>query len=117
MWARNIEFMLGIWMVLSPFIFAHAEPPAAVVWTDVGTAFAICVVSLVCYYPASRKLHLVNGVIGLAYIVYAFLGPQPPPPYHQNHVIVGLLLMMLCVVPNRASEPARKWREFYDEEP
>jgi peptidoglycan/LPS O-acetylase OafA/YrhL len=113
MWARNIEFMIGIWLALSPFIFAHADPPDAIWWIDFAAAIIVCTTALFAYYPPTRSLHLVNSVAGLALIVYAFFGPVPPPAYHQNHVVVGIILLMFGIIPNHASQPSRAWREFY----
>lgn len=115
MWARNVEFMFGIWLALSPFIFQDADPPAAVYYADFAGAALVCGIAVAAYNRATRKLHLVNGVVGLSLVVYAFLGPLPPPPYHQNHVVLGLLLMMTCIIPNRASEPPVSWKKFYDD--
>lgn len=116
MWARNVEFMLGVWLVLSPFIFHGAEPPDTVMYTDFACGAAVCLIALVAYWPPSRKLHLLNGVIGMGLIAFAFLAGAPPPPYHQNHVVWGLLVLMTCIVPNRVDEPPRRWREYYNEE-
>jgi peptidoglycan/LPS O-acetylase OafA/YrhL len=115
MWARNFEFMLGVWLVFSPFIFQATNPPDAVVVADFACGAVVCIVALVAYWPQTGKLHLLNGVIGAGLVAYAFMAGAPPPPYHQNHVVWGLLVLMICIVPNRADEPPRSWQEFYDE--
>ncbi len=110
MWARNVEFMLGCWLGLSPFIFRVGADMRAVWVIDAIAAAAIALISLASYWPGSRKLHLLNGAIGLLLALFAFAQPLPATPAHQNYVVLGLLLALFSIVPNEASRPPEKWR-------
>lgn len=64
--------------------------------------------------PQKRELPKFPRALALWIIGVAFAAPNPPPPaMYQNFVVVGLLLLMIAVLPSRASEPPRGWREFY----
>jgi hypothetical protein len=39
--------------------------------------------------------------------------PYPTPVALQNDLMLGLLLLMFAIVPNEASLPPEKWRDFW----
>jgi hypothetical protein len=109
MWARWIELGLGIWLLLCPWILpSHAG----------GERFAILglltiVASIVSVFRPGGWIHWIVPAAGVALITISVLtAPHPLPPLLQNNVIVGLTLLMLGVVPDRAFEPPRRWREL-----
>jgi hypothetical protein len=111
MWARVIELMLGVWLVLSPFIFRRT-PAAAEFWsTDVTTGSAVILLSLLSFWNPMRRSHLATGVLAVWLVIWAwFAAARPGPPAAQNEIVVGLLLLMLALVPNEASLPPESWR-------
>lgn len=115
MWARVVEVMLAVWLVISPFVF-RLENNETFLWTNAFAAGAlIAVVSLVSFWPKAEKLHLLNLASGAWLIAVAFAWKdQPPPPAVQNYTVLGLLLMMFAVIPSRSQLPPRPWREFYE---
>lgn len=109
MWARMLEVVLGVWLILGPFIFA-GEPPLA--WPRVG-GLTVLTFTLLSFYAKLEKIHLANAAVAVGLLGLALLHPtSPPPPAVQNQVVVGLLLLMLAVIPSHASRPPREWREF-----
>jgi hypothetical protein len=77
-------------------------------------AALIALFGLLSFRPALEKAHLFSNAVALWIIGVAFAVPDPPPPaIYQNFVIVGLLLLLIVVLPSRASEPPRGWREFH----
>lgn len=109
MWARIVEFMLGCWVAIGPFIFQHAD--GSFFWaTDFLFAAAICSLALVSYWHPMRHAHLGIGLVAGAMIAVGRLaGDAPPGPAHQSYIVVGLLLLMFCIVPNQASQPPLTW--------
>jgi hypothetical protein len=111
MWARVIELMLGIWLVLSPFIFRGTAAVADFWSTDVSTGSAVILLSLLSFWRPLRRSHFATGVIALWLVIWAwFAAARPGPPAAQNEIVIGLLLVMLAVVPNEASLPPQSWR-------
>lgn len=115
MWARLFEFMLALWLSVSPFIFRHG-PDETFLWAnDLTCATIIAVLSLSSFKPRIEKIHLVNIAVGFWLIgVGAFRAEPPPPPAMQNQVVVGLLLLMFAVIPSRSDDPPRAWQQFYE---
>ena len=111
MWARHFEIALGLWLAASVFILAVPNEELAIWIIDLCAAALIVGLSLACHWKPLRRAHLGVLVIALALILFAFVQPRPLPRWQQNHLLVGLMLAMFAVVPSRASEPPRPWRE------
>ena len=114
MWARIVEFMLGVWLLLSPLIFESGADSTRLL-IACGVSFVLIVlVSLLSYLEKFNQLHFLTSVVGIGLLLSAFLYDySPPPPAYQNFVVVGLLLLMFGVLPNRLQKPPKEWREFY----
>lgn len=112
MWSRVVEFMLGCWLAVSPFVFTPGEQgpeSPLVIWL---CSLLVIGFGLASYWHPLRHLHLANAVVALAMIGYGrFAAPAPVPPALQNLILTGLLLLMFALVPNRASQPPRCWYE------
>jgi hypothetical protein len=111
MWARVVEVMLGVWLLLSPFIFRDT-PAIGNYWsTDVTTGTAVILLSFLSFWRPLRSSHLATAVLAAWLILWAwFSAARPGPPAAQNEIIIGLLLLMLALVPNEASLPPEPWR-------
>ena len=116
MWARVVEFMLGCWMAISPFIFAYPSK-AALFWaTDFGCSVAIAFFAFISFYAPLRKMHLCNLFIGFYLIALGFILTESP--LHnalQNYVVLGIILLMLAIIPTDASQQPKPWLDFYKE--
>jgi hypothetical protein len=105
MWARVIELMLGLWLVISPFIFAHAAATHHVICGTAVVTFA-----LLSFRYSFRYAHLGIGLVALWLIAAGYVTGHPAPPSSQNYILVGLLLLMFAIIPNEANLPPRAWR-------
>ena len=112
MWARVVEVMLGCWLALSPFIFAHAANETALWGNDLFSAAAIIALALCSFWRPWQYAHLGIFGVGLWLVMSGYFAPTPPPPASQNHVVIGLLLLMFAIIPNDASCPPDSWRDF-----
>jgi hypothetical protein len=112
MWARVVEVMLGGWLALSPFIFAHAADQPMLWWNDLVSAVVIIILAVCSFWRPLRHAHLGILGVGVWLIGYGYLAPLPPPPASQNHVVLGVLLLMFAIIPNDASRPPASWRDL-----
>lgn len=112
MWARVIEFMLGCWLALSPFIFGHSADVKHLWWNDLGCAVAVSALALISFWRPLRYAHLAQIIVGVWLIGFGYImSSHPVSPALQNNVTVGWLLLMFAIIPNRASLPSEGWRE------
>lgn len=113
MWARVVEVMLGCWLAISPFIFNHPVEKSAWWMNDLSCGFAVNVLALLSSWHPMRYAHLALVLVALWLIGFGYLAaPYPTPPALQNDLILGLLVLMFAIIPNDASHPPQKWRDF-----
>jgi len=104
---------LAVWLLTSCFIFEPTGVENPLFFSFIVAAALILAVAVFSYHPVSRKTHLLQAAFGVSLAALAFLHETtPPPPVYQNSAVVGLFLMMFAIVPNRNTEPPRKWSEL-----
>lgn len=114
MWARVVEIMTAVWLMLSPFVF-HATDSSIILWIDLGAALLIAFLSGISYWPPLRYAHWMILLVAIALVLVGrFMTPPPASPAQQNHIFVGLFLLMIAIVPNEASQPPVAWRKSTD---
>ena len=112
MWSRVVEFMLGCWLAISPFVFRHPGDNVMLWATDWIAASLVISFALLSYWPPLSKIHLATAVVSLALIAIGrFSSWEHPPAGAQNQIVVGLLLLMFALVPSQATRPPVGWRE------
>jgi hypothetical protein len=118
MWARVVEFMLGCWLAISPFIFRHPADDRTLWVTDWVSAGLVILFALLSYWPPLKSIHLATLLVALVLVVVGRLSSwEHPPPGAQNQIVVGLLLLMFALVPSHASHPPPAWDEPRDDAP
>jgi hypothetical protein len=111
-WPRVLEFILGVWLVVSPFIFRHPADERALWTNDFAAGTAISILALLSYWQPFRHVRL--AIIGVAGWLLWFgyqAGSQANLPAYQNHIVLGLLLLMLAILPNNINAPPKPWQE------
>ena len=112
MWSRVVEVMLGCWLLMSPFLFAHPADSTALWVNDLACGTAVMLFGLFSYWHPTRHAHLLSMVVAGWLIAFAYWhGFGRATAAAQNHLILGLLLLMFAVIPNDASRPAADWVE------
>jgi hypothetical protein len=112
MWARVVEFMLGCWLAISPFIFAHPDAEIRLWATDWICATLVITLALLSYWHPTRHAHVLTLLVACGLIAIGrFSTGETPSPAMQNQIVVGLLLLMFALVPNEASRPPTVWRD------
>jgi hypothetical protein len=119
MWGRIVEMMLGLWLVVSPFIFGHYPADRPLWLNDLICGAAIFLLAALSFWtlPFCRVLRYahvdilaVGGwLIGFGY----FHGGYPASPGYQNDILLGLTVILLAIIPNQASQPPPSWRRHF----
>lgn len=96
-WQDAVNALLGLWLVISPWLFVYAGHTAAA-WN----AWVVGVIVLVAAIAALTRFHeweeWVNAVLGLWLIISPWLtGYAEVTAAVWNHVIVGILTAVLAV--------------------
>ena len=110
MWARVIEAMLGVWLIISPFVFRHPSDATALWTSDLVSGSAVITLALLSYWEPTRHAHVLLLVVATWLIGFGrFWSATPLPPGQQNDIVIGLLLLMFAIIPNQATLPPRAW--------
>jgi hypothetical protein len=117
MWPRIAELLISAWLAASPWIIPTAAGAENFVRLNALAAAAlIALFALFSFRASLEKAHLLSLAVAAWLVGVAFFQPNPPPPApFQNFVVTGLLLLLFAILPTRASEPPRAWREFHRE--
>lgn len=114
MWPRVSEILIGCWLAASPWIFGYGSSSNGPVLTTFACAALTVLLAAASYFPRMERAHLGEIPVAAWLIAVAFLQADPPPaPSYQNFVCVGLLMLLFAIIPSRASQPPRAWREFH----
>lgn len=115
MWPRIVECMIGVWLLMSPFIFGHSPNETALWANDFAVGGALIVLSLASYWRPTAWAHWLIIPIGAWLVGFGRISGTPPlEPALQNAILVGLLVLMFAIIPNEASQPPRAWRQPID---
>jgi hypothetical protein len=113
MWARTIEFILGIWLGISWIIFNYNGNDFDLLWNDFPCLILIAFFSLFSYQQRLRHLHLFNFLIGGWLFGFSyFVRRLGMDPYAQNYMFVSWLLLMLSIIPTHSHRPPYRWIQF-----
>lgn len=111
MWARVVEFMLGCWLLCSPFIFRADHRAGVDSLIDFGLGGLVIFLAALAFWKPTGYAHLVTLVVSLFMVLVPRFTLSPEiPPAGQNYMLVGLLLMMFAMVPNQAFATPRAWQ-------
>ncbi len=115
MWGRVVEIMLGLWLLLSPFIFEHWQRGETGLWvSDFASGGAIIVFAALSFWQPARFAHVLNLAVAFWLIAWGyFSGGYPSAPGYQNEILVGLVLIFFAIIPTNATQPPKAWRDYY----
>jgi len=110
MWARICEMILGLWLIVSYFIFPTGS------LHDLCAAILILLFAALSYIPSLNKIHLLQ-VLPAAYLLsLGYSYPTPILPFGlQNYILIALTLLMFALIPSNASDHPRPWKKFLKE--
>lgn len=107
MWPRDLELTLTLWLLASPFVFAHGSDAAR--WViDLGCGAIVAALALLPRWRRLRRVHLLQLLPAAWLAASGWSGA--PAPAAQNDLVVALVLAMLAVLPSDANLPPRAWQ-------
>ncbi|MHA7838879.1 MAG: SPW repeat domain-containing protein [bacterium] len=115
MWARHMELSLGIWLLISPFVF-HPEASRPFLWIhDLSVGAAVVSLALAAHWRPLHRIHLLFAPLALWLMGLGWWGAWQEEgihvdPVHQNWLLVGLLLILFAIVPSESSQRPIPWR-------
>lgn len=113
MWARTLEFVLGIWLAISWIIFRYTDSDFFLLWNDFPCFLLIAFFSLFSYNLRLRHIHLFNFLLGAWLFGFSYLVRHlGMDPFAQNYMSVSLLLLMLSIIPTHSQRPPYQWIRF-----
>ncbi len=107
MWARISELIIGVWLILSHFIFRTND------WEDIAAAVLILLFASLSFIEKLNKMHLMQVLPAgwLLYIGYTY--PTYILPFSiQNYILSALTILMFAIIPSHASDHPRPWKKF-----
>lgn len=117
MWPRVVEVMLGVWLVMSPFVFQH-DPDQTMLWVnDLTCGLLVWIFAVFSCWKPARNAHFGVTAIALWLIALGWGGAdRPPPAAYQNDMVTGILLLMFSIIPTESLWPPVRWQRWYEEE-
>jgi len=115
MWPRVVEIVIGLWLLSSPWVLAHNPAESAWHLNGLICGSAIVLLSVLSFWPASKKAHLAEIPIALWVLGFAYFGSMhPAPAVVQSDLLAALFLLNFAVIPSQANLPPNSWRKFRD---
>lgn len=114
MWARTIELMLGLWLVISPFVFEVAATDPAMWAVLLAGGAAVVILATLSFWWPLRGAHWLLLAVGVGLAVFGRARGAALSPAEQNLVMTGILLVMFAIVPSHASDPPEAWKRALD---
>jgi hypothetical protein len=119
MWGRIGEIVLGIWLLLSPYVWG-STPFYPERWrSDMISGIAVIGLAVLSFWPFRKfeflsyahvgSLLVAGWVVGFSY----FYAGHPAALGYQNDLLTGLTLLLFPLIPNHASQPPIAWRRYY----
>jgi peptidoglycan/LPS O-acetylase OafA/YrhL len=119
MWGRVIEIILGLWLVLSPFVWGHYSSDPGLWRSDVISGIAVIGLAVLSFWPFRSFRFLRYAHLGILFVaswvvVFSYFNSgHPAEPGYQNALLTGLTLLLIAIIPNDASQPPTSWRRYY----
>lgn len=106
MWARTIELLIALWMLISYFFYSYAGNHLVI------TALIVIFAGL-SFLEKLNKMHLLNVIPAFWLLAIAYTYPTPLLPFsYQSYILAALFLLLFAIIPSRASEPPLAWQRF-----
>lgn len=91
----GINFILGIWMIISPWILGYVSGSAK--WDQVGIGIAVLILAAIREVaPSQQWASFLNGLVGVWAIIAPIFLYFGRPAGYWNSIIVGIVIAILA---------------------
>lgn len=105
MWARVVITVLGIWLMMSPYVFAGKDQSFSAAFLTWNGLFLIAL-SLLSVIQKFEKAAILIFIHALWLFYKGRFGfEHPHPPLAQNLILTGLLVAMFAIIPLQSLQP------------
>ena len=110
-WASWIDFVLGIWLIISPFVLGFRMMSGRATIDDVIFGILIAAFSLWTAFKLTKFAGWLLGLFGLWIVIAPFvLSTHTVAKVTPNDMIVGIIVLILAIIrtaagSRRAAEP------------
>ena len=110
MWARMIQLMIGVWLLISPFIFPALIGRQTSMAPELlfGAVFVLLAM-LGCMQRFAIAANTLSFFFAGALTLFAYFSVSGElPPVEQNRLICGILIAMFAIIPLDTINPPQK---------
>src|ERR1041385_3573172 len=91
-----INVVLGIWVVISPFVLTFARTEAAL-WNNVATGLAVMLVALSRGFGNPQGGRVLNILLGIWLVLSPFVLAVYAPVFLWNNIILGVIIALFAL--------------------
>lgn len=115
MWPRTTELLLGVWLVVGPWLL---DAPAVLRAHDAVVGLAAACIALLAMRLPTRLVNLWNLVLGAWLVAFPLLWSRAiHSAGAQNELLVGLGLLMFAIIPTRCMQIPAAWQSYFSHHP
>ncbi len=113
MWPRAVEIVIGLWVLMSPWLLASNSSASTWHLNELICGLAIVLLSASSYLPGFSKAHLAEIPIGLWILISSYFGFAPIDTVQaQSNLLAALFLLNFAIIPSPANLPPYSWRSW-----
>lgn len=91
----GLNFLLGIWLIISPWVLTYASSIAK--WDELGIGIGVLVLAAIREIaPRAQWISFLNGLIGVWAIISPIFINFSEPRAYWNTIIVGIVVALLA---------------------
>jgi hypothetical protein len=95
--AFRVNILLGIWVIVAPFVLASALFSAAI-WNNIATGIAVAIVALLrTSMPRQSAWSWANVILGIWLLISPFVLGFAAPRLLWNDVILGIIIALVGI--------------------
>ena len=113
-----LDYIVGIFLVLTPWLFGYVTVGAPETWLAIGGGSAVIVYSLLTDYELGvwRQLefraHLwLDGLVGFTLLIWAWLFAAAEWALWMPHLVAGVLLVVMPLLSEKEPQPRTRITE------
>lgn len=117
MWARVVEVMLSLYIILTPFYYPHGVEVAPYFVSHIICGVLLSTFALMSFKMSLRKMHLLSLLVSFFLLVTGYMNIYNQIVLSRSDILIGFILIMINIIPSFASLPPIRWIRFKTKRP